>query len=70
MTKYVPYTLSSEQVDALWELLLIINLATLSRSGEVITFDNITPEKGQILQDLYYSETFGEEVEEDQSYIS
>jgi len=65
MTKYLPYVLSGEQVKALEALFYAMNLASLSHRGVIVAYDKISPEQGRILEEIFYSETFGEEAEED-----
>ncbi len=66
MTKYVPYTLSSEQVEALDHLLWRINLATLRESGRIIPHTDLDDvEYGKIIEKMFYDDKFALPEEED-----
>ena len=63
-TKYCKYRLSSEQVRCLFAFLSSINLNRLEH-GEICVVDEISPEDGKIISDLFYDDNFAKGIEND-----
>lgn len=58
--KLYSYKLSSEQVYALFSLLMQINLLRLKNTGEILSYGRgISDEQGKIIEQMFYDEKFG-----------
>jgi len=56
------YTLTGEQVEALFKLLYSLNLSVLKRTGEIIVArERVDIETGKIIHDLFYDKKFAED---------
>ena len=57
--EYKEYTLSSNQVNALFSLLSGINLLQLERDGKInVVIEVISHENGKVISDLFFDDEF------------
>lgn len=61
MSDYKKYTMTPEQVEAMFFLLNAINLEHLKRGEIVLNDQMIKPEYGMIIKLMYYGDKFAEQ---------
>lgn len=60
--KHARYRLTSDQVSALFNLLMKLNLLSLSEGEIEVVDDDINPSDGLIISKLFYDDNFAKEL--------
>lgn len=60
--KTARYRLTGKQVNALFNLLMKLNLLSLSEGMIEVVDDDISPEDGEIISKMFYDDEFAKEI--------
>lgn len=60
--KTARYRLTGKQVNALFNLLMKLNLLSLSEGMIKVVDDDISPEDGEIISKMFYDDEFAKEI--------
>lgn len=63
--KTARYRLTGKQVNALFNLLMKLNLLSLSEGMIEVVDDDISPEDGEIIGKMFYDDEFAKEISND-----